>query len=151
VSEDAGHAERAIATAQELTGALREFSERVVAPLQKQLRRTRFLLVIGLISLALDFGLTAWLATVAVAAHDATSAAHDAQVKASAVRSSDVTDCEQTNQTRAAEIGLWVYIYDLSDVSRAPKAIQRKDNELIAHVRKVYAPRNCQAIYRLGK
>lgn len=65
----------------------------------------------------------------------------------SQVHASEIASCRAGNQTREQETALWVYIYDLAGVSKQPPAVRKEDNELIAHVRKVFAPRDCQKLY----
>jgi hypothetical protein len=133
--------QEAIETLREVGGKVDKLAE-TSAKLARDGRRNRLLVFIcigfGVIVAAVVAGVA--VALIGVDRNDATI---------SDVHSTEVGGCVAGNQTRGAQIGLWKYIYDLSDVSKYPKAIQRKDNELIAHVEQVFAPRHCTNLYRL--
>lgn len=65
------------------------------------------------------------------------------------VHSTLISSCQAGNQTRAQEVALWDHIASLSDIAAQPPAKRRKDDELLAYIRRTFAPRDCARVYRL--
>jgi hypothetical protein len=141
--------ETVVTSARDLTGALNRLAGRLeevkadsedrdeqLAERDAQLntygRRSRHLIWITIVSLALDILLTAALTVVAIQAHD-TSAA---------VAQSSRNLCLSGNAARAQQVSLWDYILSLSQPSATP-AEQQRVVAFRAHLQQLFAPRDC--------
>lgn len=130
-------------TARDLQGAL-EATAKELSKLRATVRLGKKI-VIGLaVSLVLDLILTPVIGVTALSAQD-TSARLNATV--TQLHATQVAACQAGNVTRAAEVQLWEHILALAP----PKTPQQRKvgASFIAYVKRVFAPRNCQAIYKL--
>jgi hypothetical protein len=138
-------ADGVVATAQGLTDALRRMTLEL-----KQVRayavRSRRIIIALAISLVLDIGLTASVSVFAVKAQDATTRANAA---VNALHATQVAACQAGNQTRAEEVDLWDHIAAVSQTRKTTPRQRREDEQLLAFIRKIFAPRNCIALYRI--
>lgn len=150
----------AVVTARALTGALNGLSGRLDAvnkdsrerdeELGRYGRRSRRMIIVTAVSLLADLLLTAGVTIVAIQAHSASSAA-------AATRAASVVSCQQSNQTRAQEVGLWAHLVMVSEAGPHPgqtaAQVAKSKEELAAflgYVGKVFAPRACTQIYGAG-
>jgi hypothetical protein len=144
--------EAVVTSARDLTGALNRLAGRLEevkagsedrddqlarrdAQLNTYGRRSRHLIWITIVSLALDIILTAALTVVAIQAHDASGA----------VAQSNRNLCLSGNAARAQQVSLWDYILSLSQPSATP-AEQQRVTAFRAHVQQLFAPRDCSHI-----
>lgn len=138
-----------VTTARDLTGALNRLAGRLeevkagsedrdeqLAKRDAQLntygRRSRHLIWITIVSLALDILLTVALTVVAIQAHDTSGA----------VAQSNRNLCLSGNAARAQQVSLWDYILSLSQPSATPADRQRVV-AFRAHLQQLFAPRDC--------
>jgi hypothetical protein len=144
--------EAVLTSARDLTGALNRLAGRLedvkadsedrdeqLAKRDAQLntygRRSRHLIWITIVSLALDILLTAALTVVAIQAHDTSGA----------VAQSNRNLCLSGNAARAQQVSLWDYILSLSQPSASP-AEQHRVAAFRAHLQQFFAPRDCTHI-----
>lgn len=133
-----------IQTAQNLTEALRGMAGQLTA-LNDRLKRTRHVVLGLVVSLVLDFALTAGVATVAVQAHHADSNAASAQSIAHATAANSTALCLSSNHARAQQVELWDYLLSLGSPPKTGH--QRKViTEFKAHLLVIFAPRNCSHV-----
>lgn len=131
--------DEALATAGRLTGALEGMSGELER-LNDYGHRSRQLIWLTIISLAIDLVVTVIVAVFAVQAHEA-------NITATANHASNLAACRAGNVTRAGEVRVWEHLLSLVP---PPSAKARKlDAEFIAYVKNVWAPRNCAKIYRV--
>jgi hypothetical protein len=137
-----------LSTAQALTSALEGMSGQLAAVNKRQDRQRH--VIIGLaVSLLIDVLLTVIVAVFAVTAHDASEASRQNGATLAQLHASEVASCQGGNQTRSKEIALWEHLYSLGVNSSTPPKVRREDNELIAYVKGVFAPRNCKNLFKL--
>lgn len=143
-SPEQGHA-GIVATAQGLTDAL----ERMTGELQQVQvygRRSRRIIVTLAISLILDVAVTI---VVAIFAGQANSASTQASATLTQLHRTQIAACRIGNQGRAQEVALWEHIAAVGTTRKTPAKARREDRALLAYIRKIFAPRDCAAIYRL--
>jgi hypothetical protein len=143
-----------VATARDLTDALTGMTAQL-RDAQAAIRLGRRVLIVVSAGLVLDVVLTIVLGLVAGQSHDASAQAQGAAARANAavaqLHATQVSSCEDGNQTRAGEIALWEHIYGLSVAAAKPTAAERQaDERLLAYVRATFAPRDCARLYHLG-
>lgn len=139
---------RAVEAAERLTGSLNSLSVEV-ARLNSYGRRNRHLIWGTIISLAIDVALTVAVAVFAIEAHQA-------NVTVAELHATQISACRLGNQSRSQQVALWVHIATVSSASPPPheskKQLEKNKRTvaaLLAYIRRVFAPRDCQAIYRL--
>lgn len=95
-------------------------------------------LAIGLIvSFVLDVLLTTGVTLLTVSALNQSGALHTSQLVA----------CGISNQTRAEQQQLWVYIFQQAAPPKTAKE-RAAEQAFLAHVEQTFAPVNCAAVYR---
>jgi hypothetical protein len=139
-----------LATAQALQNAL-EGMTRQLSQVQAAVRRGRRIILALAASLVLDVSLTAAVSVAAVQAHSASTRAN---ATVSELHAAQVSSCQAANQTRAQEVRLWVHLAQVSSPEPGLTPKQKAQGEaevtaLLAYVKAIFAPRDCQAAYRL--
>jgi hypothetical protein len=137
----------AITAAQEMTAALNGLSKRLDAA-ESYGRRNRRLIAITIVSMLVDVALTVAVTVALVGVH------HNAAT-VSQLHGTSVSACRLGNQTRAANVALWDHVAAISQPRAGESTAQRRRQEkttaaFLTYVRKVWASRNCQSLYRLG-
>lgn len=125
-----------LARLQQLADTLNEVVKQlaVVADAGRKTRR----LTVGLtVSFVLDMILTVVVTMLTFSALNQGSTLHASQLAA----------CAIGNQTRAAEQSLWIYVVQISPPPKtaAQAAVTQK---FLAHVSTVFAPVNCEVVYK---
>jgi hypothetical protein len=110
-------------------------------------RRSRVLIVVVFVLIA------AVIAAGAVAGFAIEQAA-SARADASAVHTSNLVACRAGNQSRAQQIALWDHVAAISTPPPHSTQAQIQKNKrviaaFLAYVGRVFAPRDCQALYRV--
>jgi hypothetical protein len=135
-----------VATAQGLTDAL----GRMTAELENvraYAQRSRRVIIALAISLVLDVAVTI---TVGVFAGQVSNATNQASATLTQLHKTQVSACRLGNQSREQEIALWEHIASVGTTSKTPAKVQREDRALLAYIRRIFSPRDCAAIYRIG-
>jgi len=136
----------ALDTAQGLTAALRGVGSELER-LNAFGRRNRHLIWGTIVSLVIDVALTVVVAVFAVQAHEAS-------VTVGELHATQIAACRIGNQSRAAQVALWEHVASVSTppphATRSEIAKRKRTlAAFLAYVAKVFAPKNCQEIYRL--
>jgi hypothetical protein len=134
-----------MATAQGLTDALRRMTIEL-RQVQAYGQRSRRIIAWLSASLVLDVALTVVVALFAGQANHATDQAASTLTQ---LHKAQISACQLGNQSRTQEVTLWDHIAAAGTTSRTPAKIRREDAALLAYIRRIFAPRNCPAIYRL--
>lgn len=109
----------------------------------------------ALLILTLITGAANLIATnIEVTAAHRSDAAQQRKLRAVAVtlgqlHAAEVAFCQDSNQSRAQNVALWVHIYNIGVTAQTPPKQRAADNDLIAYIKMVFAPRDCKAVYRL--
>jgi hypothetical protein len=135
-----------VGTAQNLTKALQNMSERLDAAVARE-RQTRRIAWGLAISLAIDIAVTVVVALTAVAAHSASDSANAASMRASHASASNLALCRASNVARAQQLGIWVYLLHLTGPARTAQG-----RELVTrferHLAVVFRARDCATLGR---
>jgi hypothetical protein len=134
----------------ETLGSLRDELAGVSERLRRQRRITWALAVIVTLVVLLGGVVT----RVAFQAGDAARQAHHADVTVGQLHATQVDGCRAGNVTRHDEVALWDHLASLGkpqpgESAREIAAGRREVDGFLAYVAKVFAPRDCQALYRL--
>ena len=121
-----------ITAAGDLTEALNGMARRL-EQVRSYGRKTRVLTVSTIVSVTLDVLLTAGLGIVIHEQH-ATSA-------------SNLALCQSSNRSRAQQIELWEFVLHLGGPPKTQKQADI-DARFVAHLRKIFAPRDCAHLGR---
>jgi len=110
-------------------------------------RRDRRRLALVIASLIIDI-------VVTVAVTISFVAAHRAEATVTELRATSIAACNLGNQARAEQVALWEHIATISKPPphESPAARKRQAQVLtafLAYIHRVFAPRDCAAIYRL--
>lgn len=84
--------------------------------------------------------------------------AHEASTATSQLRQASIVSCQNTNTARAESAQIWYHLFALSLASKPAPAVtpqraaenRREIEGLRAYIARVYAARDCRAIYRAG-
>ena len=72
-------------------------------------------------------------------------------VTVSQLHAAEVSFCQDSNQSRAQQVALWQHLYSLGVNASTPPKARAADNQLIAYIRRAFAPRDCKAVYRIPR
>jgi hypothetical protein len=134
-----------VATAHGLIASVKSLGDDVRG-LAAAVRRSRILIRITIIGMLVDvLATTAAVVAISVASH-ANSRADQAEARAAANHASNLAACRGGNVTRHGEIQVWKHLVVLAPPTTAKG--RRLDNEFLAYVAGVWAPRDCVALYR---
>jgi hypothetical protein len=117
-------------TARDLQGALENMTKQL-RQVRTSLRRSKRVLAALTVSLVIDVLLTIVVSITAAALH-----------------STQVSACQQGNQTRSKEVLLWTHLAALSITPQTTAKQRAADDQLLAFIRVTFAPRNCAVIYK---
>lgn len=117
-----------------ISSTLENVSKRIEAVAERE-RKTRLLAIGMLGSFVLDIVLTIVVTILSVNALSQANTTHQSQLAA----------CAVSNQTRAQQIQLWEFLFQLA----GPKAANSpEDQKLLTFVKQTFRPVNCAQVYK---